>query len=274
MERNDKKIVFKMFVYLKHLIEGKSSVPFDKDTTNREAYKCPIDYEPYKDEYDRQEFDKMENDISSIFLSQKEIENRKVRMYHPKVKMANAVAQFALGLNNDISGGQISVSKKIFNVLFGYKNQDGKFKEGFVKKSLKNLDRDIDIFFTEPSFWEITIPSSWGNDIGEKISIEEKRIIFSKGDDSFSIVIWYYPSLSCVSLFEGTLEVINKDESNKVNKNLFEKIDKVFRYDVSFIPISDWFCELNEEELAQLELEKRKIQYKQVWLFVGLVFLI
>ncbi|HKL44532.1 MAG TPA: hypothetical protein VJ892_04645 [Candidatus Absconditabacterales bacterium] len=278
MEHNDKKIVFKMFVYLKHIIEGKSSVPFDKDTTNREAYKCPNGYESYKDQYDREEFEKMENDISSIFLSQKEIENRKVRVYHSKVKMANAIAQFALGMNNNVSGGQISVSKKIFNALFGQKNKDGEFEEGFVKRSLKNLDKDIDILFTEPSYWDIEVPSSWENNIGRKIIIEEKRIIFSKGNDSFSILVWYYPDLSCVSFFEGTLEAIDKNGKKNLDKDLFEQIDKVFRYDVPYIPIFDWFCELNEDELAKLELEKGKINWKQnikqVGLYIGLVFFI
>ncbi len=41
MEHNLKKDIFSMFTYIKYILEGKASVPFDKEK-NTEPYKCPI----------------------------------------------------------------------------------------------------------------------------------------------------------------------------------------------------------------------------------------
>lgn len=253
IEKNE---IFKMFSYLLHVLAGKSSIPFPKEN-NSYPYKCPSGYEPYKDSYDREQFDKLEDRNMGKYVSQKDKEREKVLVYHPKVKVANSVSRFLLDIKRDSRGGQVTVSRKIFNVLFGYNN-----KIGFIQKTLNSLSSDLEIrFLDKKDFIKIKIESFFGEVFNESyehnIEIQEKEIMFIKKDRNFSISFLYFPLLNCVSFLEGSIKSNNPDNNNWVDKDLFDQIDKVFRFEVPQIPLFEWFDELLEEEKRNL-IEKMK----------------
>lgn len=247
--------VFKMFVYLNHLIGGKSSVPFDKKTTNPQAYKCPDGYIPYNDAEDRNDFNNLEF-LDNGLVFQKQIEEEKIRIYHSNVSIATITSRFLIDLNSSLDGGQVSISLRLFNELFG-----GNQKVGFIQRTLTAIGADVVIKVRDKEShtdMKINTTVDVENIFEYNIVAQEREVTFYLDDDLFSISALIYPQFSCVSLLEGSIKSNNVDSNRKIDKLLFKEVDDVFRSEVTHIPLSEWFDELSQDERDKVELKIKK----------------